>query len=563
MTSRSSRRTFVQQTGILLAGLHAGRWVAAQTSPEAQAPAEFVTAITSSGKVRGTVDHDIKIFKGIPYGGPTSGKNRFMPPTKPTPWTDTRDALTWGSSAPQTVPPATSHQVAESEDCLVLNVFTPALDNKKRPVMVWLHGGGWANGSSASPITVGTNLARTGDVVVVSINHRLNIFGFAYLREAMGSDFAPSGAVGLLDIVAALHWVRDNIDRFGGDPNLVTIFGQSGGGRKVATLMAFPPAKGLFQHGIVESGAVLKLTEPADAMRHLSLMLAQLNLKPGQGRELQNVPMGQLLQANEKAYDQLLEQVPVRERGWAANTPVVDGKFIPSDPWDPKGPALSANIPLMIGWAHTEETPWVRPTPEHLALDEAGLKQLVQKRLNAGTILYKDRQVVMFGSRGENIDAVPIIEAYRKDNPAASPYDLYILIATDDPRGTHTREIGKRKAQQGGAPAYVYRFDWETPEGGGGMRSPHAIDIQFAFNNIALGGKLISQRQDAYALANKVSAAWVAFARTGNPNIPQLPKWPAYSVAQRDTMLFNTESRVAQDPNHDARIAIEHALGLA
>jgi para-nitrobenzyl esterase len=552
--SRSSRRLFVTQTGALLAGLYAGRNVgfAADVRPE------FVTATTSAGKVRGTVVEGIRIFKGIPYGGTTAGKNRFMPPTKPTPWTDTRDALAWGASAPQTVPPRVSRQASESEDCLVLNVFTPALDNKKRPVMVWLHGGGWANGSGSSPITDGTNLARAGNVVLVSINHRLNVFGYTYLGEAMGADFAAAGAVGLLDIVAALQWVRDNIDRFGGDPSLVTIFGQSGGGRKVATLMSMPAAKGLFHRGIVESGAVLRLTEPADAKRHTLLLLAELGLKPGQIRELQNVPMGQLLTANDKA----LEQWTVREPGWAANTPMPDGKFLPSHPWDPTGPALSASVPLMIGWAHTEESNWERPTPANLALDEAGLKQRVDGRLNALATDYEGGKVVMSGRRAELIDPQPVIEAYRRDNPGASPYDLYLLIASDHPRGTYSRELAKRKAEQGGAPVYLYRFDWETPEGGG-MRSPHAIDIPFAFNNIALGGKLISQRQDAYVLANSVSGSWVAFARSGNPNVPQLPMWPAYSAARRDTMLFNNESRVVQDPDPHARIAMEHVLKLA
>ena len=547
MAARPTRRTFIKQAGGLLAVLRAGGGL------------PLVTATTGAGQVRGTVDKDIKIFKGIPYGGTTAGNNRFMPPTPPDPWTGTRDALEWGCSAPQTVPPAKSRQVQESEDCLVLNVFTPGLDGAKRPVMVWLHGGGWANGSGSSPITAGTNLARTNDVVLVSINHRLNVFGFTSLAEA---DFAAAGAVGVLDIVAALRWIRDNIERFGGDPNLVTIFGQSGGGRKVATLMSMPAAKGLFQRAIVESGAILQLTDPADAARQTALLLAELDLKPGQVRELQRVPMGQLLQANERANQKLVEKWPFRTHGWAPNTPTVDGVYLPHHPWDPQGPAVSKDVPLMIGWAHTEETNWVRPTPENQALDEAGLAAWVEKRLRAGTILYKDRQVQMFGQRAGHVDSQGVIDAFRWDNPGASAYDLYVLFASDDPRGTHSREIGKRKSKQGGAPAYVYRFDWETPEGGG-LRSPHAIDIQFAFNNIALGGELISKRQDAYDLANKVSAAWAAFARSGDPNIPQLPTWPVYSAERRDTMLFNINSRVAQDPNQRARRVMERILDLA
>jgi para-nitrobenzyl esterase len=559
---RVTRRAFVGQTGLVLAGVGGvSRWAHAVESAAAQSDTELVTATTAAGKVRGKVNRGIRIFKGIPYGATTAGKNRFMPPVPPSPWTDTRDALDWGLTAPQTVPPAISRQGTESEDCLVLNVFTPALDGAKRPVMVWLHGGGWQNGSGSAPITDGTNLARTGDVVLVSINHRLNVFGYTELGHSAGGDFAASGAVGLLDIVAALQWIRDNIDRFGGDPNLVTIFGQSGGGRKVAALMAMPAATGLFQRAIVESGAILQFTAPVDAQRQTSLLLAALGLKSGQMREFQNVPMEQLLIANEKANDQLVDQWPIREHGWSANTPTLVEKYLPHHPWDPKGPALSKDIPLMIGWAHTEETNWFRPTPENLALDEASLKQRVEARLRAGTILYKDRQVQMFGKRAGHIDVQRVIDAFRWDNPGATPFDLYVLIASEDPRATHAREIGKRKAAQRGAPAYVYRFDWQTPEGGG-MRSPHAIDIQFAFNNIALGGKLISKRQDAYDLATRVSASWVAFARSGNPGTPQLPNWPAYSAEKRDTMLFNIESRVAQDPNQRARLAMEHVLGL-
>jgi para-nitrobenzyl esterase len=471
-----------------------------------------------------------------------------MPPTKPAPWTGTRDALAYGPTAPQTInrgtgpariPEGACPSCAESEDCLVLNVFTRGLsDGRKRPVMVWLHGGGFGTGSGSGPILDGTSLAHHGDVVVVTINHRLNVFGFTYLGESEGSDFAPSGAVGLLDIVAALQWVRDNIDRFGGDPNLVTIFGQSGGGRKVATLMAMPSAKGLFHRAIIESGALLRLTTRDDAVRTTDLLIAELGLAKGHARELQNVPMAKLLAANAAVTSKLT----LREPGMVANSPTVDGVVIPDHPWDPSGPALSANIPLLIGYARTEETLYDRPTPETLALDEAGLRARAEKRLG--------------------VNPERAIDVFRKAHPEATPWDLWILIATDHPRGTHSRELARRKAIQAAAPAFAYRFDWETPEGGGHMRSPHTIEVPFVFNNINIAGPLISKMPEAYELADKVSAAWVAFARTGNPNTPALPKWPAYSTTSRDTMLFNNASRVEQDPDREPRQVMEQVLKL-
>ncbi len=532
----STRRSFLKQSSILLVGAHLGPWVDvafAQGSGDA-------IAETASGRVRGVAAQGVNVFKGIPYGASTAGANRFMPPVQPMAWTGVRDALEYGPSAPQSPPgPNGQRARAESEDCLVLNVFTPGLaDNRKRPVMVWLHGGGFRSGSGSSRLYDGVSLARTYDVVVVSINHRLNSFGYTYLGDA-SADFARSGAAGMLDIVAALQWVKTNIERFGGDPSVVTIFGQSGGGRKVATLMAMPAAAGLFHRAVIESGAILKLQTRDDAVRTAKMLFQELGLKPGDIRALQHVPMDRLIAAS----DALEARVPLSEPGMAAYSPTVDGTVVPQHPWDPAGPSLSSRIPLLIGWARTEETYYQRPTPENVAMTEAGMRALISKRLGA--------------------DADAVIAAFKAGYPKATPWDLNILITTDHPRGAYSRELAKRKAAQRGAPAFLYRFDWETPEGNGRMQSPHTIEIPFVFNNISMSDPSVVSRADAHALAAKVSGAWVAFARTGDPNAGLLPKWPAYSAAARDTMLFNTDSRVAQDPERGPRVAMERALHLS
>jgi para-nitrobenzyl esterase len=530
----TTRRTFLKQSSLLLAGVQ----FAGAADPD------YVTAETASGKVRGVVVEDIRIFKGMPYGAPPTGRNRFMPPYKPAKWSGVRDAIAYGPTAPQTVnPDATLNPNAptQGEDSLVLNVYTPSLNvGRRRPVMVWLHGGGFATGSGSGRTLEGANLARSGNVVVVGINHRLGVLGQTYLGEALGSEFATSGSVGIQDIVLALEWVRENIGHFGGDPKLVTIFGQSGGGRKVATLMSMPSAQGLFHRAIIESGAVLRLTTPEDAIRTTNLLLAELGLKPGEALELQNMPFEKLVAANDAVY----KTFALREPGMVPNSPMVDGKVIPDHPWDPAAPRLSAHIPILIGSTHTEETAYDRPTAEKLALDEAGLKDRVAKRLGVS-------------------DTNAVIAAYRASNSRATPWDLYILIATDHPRGAYTRELAKRKVVQGGAPVYVYRFDWETPEAGGHMRSPHAVEVPFVFKNIKVAGPLISKMPEAFALSENIAAAWVSFARTGNPNVPVLPRWPAYSVEVRDTMLFNNESRVGQDPDRAARLAMEKVLELS
>jgi para-nitrobenzyl esterase len=506
------------------------------------ADANYVVAETSDGKVRGVSVDGVKVFKGIPYGASTAVKNRFMPPAPVQKWTGVRDALEFGQTAPQFHTSAGGgprNLPAEGEDCLVLNVFTPELGHGKRPVLMWLHGGGFQQGTASEPLYEGVNLARVHDVVLVSINHRLNLFGSTYLGEVAGSEFATSGNVGMQDIVASLNWVKNNIERFGGDPNMVTIFGQSGGGRKVATLMAMPSAKGLFHRAVIESGALLRLPGLEDAVVQTDLLLKELNIDRKQARSLQDVPMKNLLDANAI----VARKVKKREPGQSDNSPVVDGRGIPSYPWDPGAPPLSANIPLMIGWARTEETLFDRPTPEKMALDEKGLRERVKARL-------------------EVADPEPVIAAFRETYPNNSPWDTYILIASNHPRGVYTEELGKRRVLQAGAPTWMYRVDWETPEGGGHMHSPHAVELPFVFNNVKTSGALISKMPAAYAMEDKISSTWVAFARTGNPNNAKIPEWPTYSEANRETLLFNNECSVVNDPQRLARQAMEKVLNL-
>jgi para-nitrobenzyl esterase len=334
MTRLTGRRTFLLNGSLMLASAPLARWF----DLTAVLQGADVVADTAAGRVRGAAVGGVNVFKGIPYGGSTGGANRFMLPPAPTPWTGVRDALAFGPSAPQDRP-SRSRPADQSEDCLVLNVFTPALgDGRKRPVMVWLHGGGFSSGSGSTWLYDGVNLARRHDVVVVSINHRLNAFGSTHLADMAGAEFASSGAVGMLDIVAALRWVQVHVERFGGDPDLVTVFGQSGGGRKVATLMAMPDATGLFHRAIIQSGALLRLTTPDDASRATRALFDELGLRPGQVRELQNVPMETLLAANVV----VTRNFPGRELGTTANTPTVDGHVVPHHPWDPAAPALAA-----------------------------------------------------------------------------------------------------------------------------------------------------------------------------------------------------------------------------
>jgi para-nitrobenzyl esterase len=423
---------------------------------------------------------------------------------------------------------------SESEDCLVLNIWTPAIkDGRKRPVMFWCHGGGFSSGSGSSPVTEGANLARRGDVVVVTINHRLNVLGFTSLEEVGGPEFAASGDVGMMDIVAGLRWVRDNIAEFGGDPNTVMIFGQSGGGRKVATLLAMPSAKGLFHRATIESGATLRLVEPNQGTNVARELMSTLGLSKTQVRELQTIPLDRLM----SAYFDVVRKMNV-DQMTQGFSPLVDGSVIPQHPFDPAS-SVSRDVPVMVGSTRTELTSSAQA--EDFSLNESAMRAKVRALIGAHTD-----------------DA---IQVYQKANPGATPSDLYFLIASDHRYSAPVIKIAERRAGLRGGPVYLYYFRWETPVDGGRLKSPHTIEIPFAFDNIKAATRLTGGGAEAMALADKVSDTWIAFARTGVPNTPKLPRWTPYNATDRPTMVFNNESRVENDPIREQRLVMFKALG--
>jgi para-nitrobenzyl esterase len=542
----TNRRTFLKQTSLL--AIAPASAVLARAQAVEKTSQNAVIAETAFGKVRGEEVQGIKIFKGIPYGATTAGQNRFMPPADPAPWPGVRDTLHYGPSTPQSDPgspravsplsTASANLPPESEDCLVLNVWTPALkDGRKRPVLFWCHGGGFVSGSGSSPGTDGANLARRGDVVVVTINHRLNVLGFTYLAEFGGSEFAASGDAGMLDIVHALGWVRNNIEQFGGDPNTVMIFGQSGGGRKVGTLLAMPSAKGLFHRAVIESGPTIQLVERDQAIGVAAMLLAKLNVSKAQVRDLQKMPVERIM----SAYFAVVKDMAGQDQMTQGFSPTVDGSAVPRHPFHPAASPISADVPLMLGSTRTEMT--LLSDAASFSLDEAGMRGRVKS---------------LAGDSSQTL-----IETYRKLNPGATPSELFFLIASDYRYGAPIIKIAERRAALGKGPVHLYYFTWETPVQGGRLKSPHTIEIPFAFDNVQISRQITGGGADAMALGDKLSETWIAFARTGDPNTSKLPHWPAFNAADRPTMVINNQSRVVSDPIREQRMAMFRALDLA
>jgi para-nitrobenzyl esterase len=520
------RRSFIEM-GSLAAAMLASR---SSNVWADEAPATPAIVATSAGKIRGTHATGVYTFRGVPYGDTTAGAGRFLPPAKPKPWSDVREATALGPRSPQLlsgfhgfVPPEVEvmdRNEMMGEDCLVLNVWTPSLDRgRKLPVMVWLHGGGFTTGSGGFICYDGIELAKKHEVAVVTVNHRLSAFGYLYLAGFGAERYAAGSNAGNLDIIAALEWVRDNIATFGGDPGNVTIFGQSGGGGKVSSLMAMPAAHGLFKRAIVQSGADVKGISRDAASHNAEAYLARLNLKPDQLDQLPGIPMQQLLAATDP------KSGPPINFG-----PVVDGHSLPTDPFDPTAPALSASVPLLIGTVETEVTFF--PGQPLDPLDDASLHARVKQFLRNASDTDVDR----------------VIAAYRAGRPDRANTDLYLIMASDGFRQSILLEA-ERKAAQAQAPVYQYYFTWRSPVRDGKLRTFHTLEIPFVFDNVDAAQSMTGMGKDRYELATRMSGAWVAFARTGNPNHPGLPHWETYDNTKRATMIFNDQCRMVDDPH--------------
>lgn len=493
---------------------------------------------TEFGKVRGYVHKGIYTYKGIPY----AVSERFMPPSKPKAWEGVRSSMTYGPVCPMDATTSVNDVIEfafnhnwgyTNENCQSLNVWTSGInDQKKRPVMVWLHGGGFTAGSSIElPSYDGENLSRKGDVVVVSLNHRLNILGFCDL-SAYGDKYKYSANVGIMDLEAALHWVKANIANFGGDPNNVTIFGQSGGGAKVTTLMYAPSAKGFFQKAIVQSGSYrTSFLEKEDAQKVSAALLEELGLQPSQVDSLQKIPYDVLNAAGKRAQQKVQAKMKAEGKafvggglGWG---PSHDGNYLPYQQVDPAGIEISKNVPLLIGSTKNEfMASLINPAIRNFSTDEA--KAFLQKKYGDKTEAY--------------------LKAVEKAYPnTTKPSDLIdIDVATFRPGAVKQANM---KATADAAPVYMYMFTWQSPIMDGMYKAIHCIEIPFVFDNIARCEEMTGGGSSAYALSNKISQAWINFAKSGNPNHKGLPTWQKYSAENGATMILDNEC--VQKFHHD------------
>jgi para-nitrobenzyl esterase len=534
MVNRSRRHVLkAGLAGLAAVGSAGVRLAQAQTSsPPASSPRLsgplFFDVETTHGVVRGIANTGIKAFRGIPYGADTSGKNRFMPPRKPAAWAGVRPSFGYGPISPQT-PSGYRSDYSQliawdrhvgiggmSEDCLSLNVWTPGVnDNGRRAVLVSFHGGGWATGSASGPMYDGGQLALLGDVVVVTVNHRLASLGYTHLAAAGApEEFKHAGVCGVMDMVASLEWVRDNIAAFGGDPSRVMIFGQSGGGSKTSTLLATPAAKGLFHRAAVQSGSTLRLVDEADAAKSADQFLKKLGIARNRIADIQRLP-----------WEQLLEAQAGINPGF---TPVMDGRYLPHHPFDPAAPPESRDVPLIV--STTLEDAALRLT--NWDLSEAGLTALLNERY-----------------RGK---ASEILDLYRPVSAGKTPYLIQAQVFTDNATRSRAITQAERKAAQGGAGVWMYVWEWATPGFNGKLGAVHGHDVDASFN-LYRNGICGAGTKEGRLMCMRLASTWVAFAKTGNPDNEHIPHWPTYDASTRATMTFDTNTRVVNDPRRAIR----------
>jgi para-nitrobenzyl esterase len=551
---KSNRRRFLRNFGVGAAGLSFGSTAFSSTSHAAPSAEnggadgqllfigdDIAVADTSYGKVKGYILRGINTFLGIPYGADTSGANRFMPPQKPVPWTNIFPAVWWGNSAPQNMDNKYTNSYASfadhwnyddvSEDCLRINIWTPSLkDGKKRPVMVWLHGGGFSFGNGIEQDGYGgENFAMFGNIVFCSLNHRLGPLGFTNLAVAGGERFAASGNVGMLDIVAALEWVHDNISNFGGDPGNVTIMGQSGGGAKVTTITAMPSAKGLFHKAVVLSGAGVKSGEKEYSEKLGSYVLKEAGLDPSEIDKLQKIPWIEYNLIANKAAAKLNEELGAASGGVRRGfSPVVDGVFLPQHPYFPEASPIAAEIPMIICTTFNEQSPSrIDASLEMITLE--GVKGKLSER---------------FKEKTEDI-----VNAYAKAFPENKPVEIWSMIISNRQSAITLADAKSRQK----APVYLAWFGWHPPLFDNRMRAFHCSDICFWYYNTDLmlthtGGGLRPRK-----LSEKMAGSLLRFMKTGDPNGGGLPHWPEYGSEKGETMILNDIPEVKNDPDREAR----------
>ena len=525
MRSIRTRRQFLRATAAIAAGAASLRLAGAHMPP----PPGDVFVDTPSGRLRGQGYH-IAWFLGVPYAASVIGA-RFRAAQPYASWAGVRDATYHGPKCPQdagvgpsplasyTTPPETS------EDCLTLNIYAPQpFAGGKRPVMVWLHGGAFEGGGSGSSSWYdGERLANRGDVVVVTVTHRLNVFGYLHL-----ADVAPQAAadanVGQTDIVLALKWIRENIAAFGGDPACVTLFGASGGGRKAAVLTAMPEADGLFHRMIAQSGAILRAQTREEAAQNARAFLKQLDIAPSDAGRLTELSAEKLVAARETMF-------MTSPNVWFG--PVVDGKILTAHPFDPAPTEPAAQIPLLIGCTGTETT-LLMPDDENFRLDEAAMRKKLAEHIPPGVVS-------------------AAIDALRAEEGALSPSDVFFRVTSDVRMRNRAIEQASRKVALP-APVYMYVTEWVTPIDGGKWRSPHVVDLPLIFDNASSALSMVGHSFGrADTMAAKMSEAWIAFARSADPSTKTLPRWPRYDMATRSTMRFDDESRIVDDPHRELR----------